>query len=65
MSSIWGPGAGVHGGDIVAAGHAARDPGQSRLAYRPIPEWQAPDRPAATAHATLPDKQIRIVGATR
>ena len=32
-----GPGAGVHGGEVVAQGTPARDRGQPRLAHRPVP----------------------------
>ena len=32
-----GPGAGVHGGRIVARRHARRDRGEPRLAHRPVP----------------------------
>ena len=31
-----GPGAGVHGGEVVVAGHARGDPASTRIAYRPV-----------------------------
>ena len=48
-----GPGAGVHGGRIVAQGTPREIKANPRLAHRPVPERQAHDRPAAAAHAAL------------
>ncbi len=43
-----GPGAGKHGGTIVAQGTPARDPRRSALAHGPLPLWRARDpRPEA------------------
>ena len=46
-SSTSGPGAGVHGGHIVAAGHARRHHGQPGLAHRPVSLRRAGDPDAA------------------
>ena len=47
-----GPGAGIHGGEVVAAGHAGDDPGVPALAHRPLPRRRAASsrcRPARRA----------------
>ena len=44
-----GPGAGVHGGEIVAQGTPQRDRCASRLAHRPVPLGHAPHRRAGAA----------------
>ena len=52
-----GPGAGVHGGSIVASGTPDEIKTQPRLAHRPVPERRARDRSAAAAHAAQPGPQ--------
>ena len=44
-----GPGAGEHGGHVIAAGHAGRSRQEPRLADRPVPLRQAQDRGAGGA----------------
>ena len=47
-----GPGAGIHGGHVVAAGHARRDHGQRRQPHRPVPHRRAPDPDAEDSGAS-------------
>ena len=49
-----GPGAGVHGGEVVAQGTPARNRARTRVAHRPVSERPAPDRGARAAHAADP-----------
>ena len=49
-----GPGAGVHGGHVIAAGHAGRHRGEREVADRPVPV-AARARSSAGASATKPD----------
>ncbi len=65
MSSTWGPGAGVHGGEVVAAGHARRRARATRTASPPIIS------PAAARSRSPPrrrkgnGKKLTVHGATR
>ena len=59
-----GPGAGVHGGQVVAAGHAGRDHGQPgiadrRLPVRPPPHRGARDAPRRCTKRPLTDRRRR------
>ena len=46
-----GPGAGIHGGELVAAGTVRRDHGLRALHHRPVPERQAQDPGTSQAAA--------------
>ena len=62
-----GPGAGVHGGRVIAQGTPRRGGGQPRLADRPLPGARAAHRRAARSAARWPTAptraSLRIVGA--
>ena len=57
-----GPGAGEHGGEVVAEGTPARDRAPSRLADRPVPERQARD-PGARSSAARRSGELVVRGA--
>jgi excinuclease ABC subunit A len=60
-----GPGAGVHGGEVVAEGTPARSPQANPLADRRIPVRPAPHFAARkTSTVPDPDKLVRVTGAT-
>ena len=61
-----GPGAGVHGGEIVAQGTPAEIDAQSRLAHRPVPLGaQARSRCRARRRRATPRGSLRIAGRAR
>ena len=60
----FGPGAGEHGGEIVAAGHARGGEGEPDLPHRRVPLRAARDRGARARRRTATGT-IRIAGARR
>ena len=59
-----GPGAGIHGGEIVAAGHARRDHGEPALAHRQVPHGRdAPCRCRPSAASRDKGRTLKLAGA--
>ena len=58
-----GPGAGIHGGQIVAQGTPDDDHGQRRQPHRPVPLRRAPDPDAEEAPQAATARQLTVVGA--
>ena len=58
-----GPGAGVHGGEIIAEGHAGRDQGRPEFAHRRLSLRRALRADPAPAPRGDAGRELRIVGA--